>query len=1095
MSANCNKNSEPRNGTNRLNRFPKALDSNFVAIDERDRSALYRFADRLGAYINYYYYDGIEKKDNWQSVFNSAGIKNNGNTEPHLALFDAFLELYAIAQKDLNQFTEKHLNYFFETVLGFQKIPATPDRVYLKIELAKHISDYVLTAGAAFKAGKNAAKKDQFYKLLNDFSFSHAEITSVKSVLINQNNKSQVYASPIANSEDGFGEDIKNEDKSWKPFGSVVRPLAPLGFALSSPLFRLAEGKRKITITIDFVLSAAVIPQLSAENFVCLTSSEKGWEAVNVVSAGFILSNKLELVLFADETKLQIVDYNKALHLEDYRSPFPVIKILIQPDSNIYNSLTFAAIKQITIATDVKEVRNLLVQNSLGKLDPSKPMELFGAMPTVGSNFYIGSSEIFQHRLKSLKLNFEFLNLPGIAFNKYYKAYAQPSLISQIAEVVLGLNTDKVSAAADAVSQAKKAVKNKTISIEETKNTLVQKEEIISNKTPRYWETEEFRTLVKNYVNNNSFKAEVFILDNRSWVPLPPPTQKVDLFGTSNTAAPAATFQSALNIPTSYANNYQTSTGEGYDLNSSRGYLKLRFSDGDFGYSDYQLAHTRAILNHVNDDQSTLELPNAPYKPLIQNLYLDYSCEEIIDFSSGIANQAFKDVPHKFFVVHAFGPAELHPDLNAQPIFLLPKLENEGELYFGLANAVVPQHLSFLIKVSEGTADPDFEKARVRWSYLKNNVWVALEDAEILRDQTNGLLTSGIVTLAIPKSATTDNTILSSGLIWIRASVEKNYAAICDIISLTTQVAEAVFANYDDVLPEQTSIAAATISKTSEPNPAVKKIIQPFASFGGSAAESGKEFHLRTSERLRHKKRAISQWDYERLILAQFPEVFTAKCINNCNYTGTVGNYNSLAPGKVTIITVPSVSVHHSSNPLKPKLPKNTIEEIKAFINKNNSSFAEISVQNPIYEEVKIHFHVKLKTGYAENVYLPLLNARLRELISPWLSNQLVQLAFGGKIEKSSIIYHLEQLNFVDYITCFKMYLLRPSGMPDISNTDLEFAEAATAASVLTSYPNHTIINIDDLQSGNEACGCKDCDDNVIKTNKQTDTINECGCN
>lgn len=118
MSTNCNKNNDPRNGTNRLNRLPKALDTSFIAIDERDKKSLYQFCDNLAAYINYYYYDGLEKKTDWQSVFNIDELKKDGTSEPHLALFDSFLELYAIAQKDLNQFTGKHLDYFFETVLG-----------------------------------------------------------------------------------------------------------------------------------------------------------------------------------------------------------------------------------------------------------------------------------------------------------------------------------------------------------------------------------------------------------------------------------------------------------------------------------------------------------------------------------------------------------------------------------------------------------------------------------------------------------------------------------------------------------------------------------------------------------------------------------------------------------------------------------------------------------------------------------------------------------------------------------------------------------------------------------------------------------------
>src|ERR1051325_4276386 len=110
MSASCNKNSSPRNGTNRLNRLPKALEASFVAIDERDKTALYDFCEKLSAFINYYYFDGSEKSGTWSTVFKIEELKTDGSTEPHLGLFDAFLDLYAIAQKDLNGFTAKHLD-------------------------------------------------------------------------------------------------------------------------------------------------------------------------------------------------------------------------------------------------------------------------------------------------------------------------------------------------------------------------------------------------------------------------------------------------------------------------------------------------------------------------------------------------------------------------------------------------------------------------------------------------------------------------------------------------------------------------------------------------------------------------------------------------------------------------------------------------------------------------------------------------------------------------------------------------------------------------------------------------------------------------
>ncbi|ARS39421.1 hypothetical protein CA265_07040 [Sphingobacteriaceae bacterium GW460-11-11-14-LB5] len=1029
MSTNCNKNNDPRNGTNRLNRLPKALDTSFIAIDERDKKSLYQFCDNLAAYINYYYYDGLEKKTDWQSVFNIDELKKDGTSEPHLALFDSFLELYAIAQKDLNQFTGKHLDYFFETVLGFEKKAAAPDKVYLIVALAKHISQYVLNDKTEFKAGKNSKKQEQFYKLLSDFSFSHAQVASIKSILVDQTEKSRIKASPVANSGDGIGAEVVNQDGSWDTFGNETRPPANIGFAISSPLFRMAEGKRKITLSFSYHAPYLVAPVIKPENFKASITAEKGWTTVEITSVTFPNPGLLEMVLFADESIPKLVDYSQKLHVEDFRTDFPVLKVELLPAPNLYAGLTFAAIDSVAIKTDVQGVKNLFVQNSLGKLDAAKPMEIFGPVPGVGANFYVGSNEVFQHNLSSLRLNFEYLGLPAVTFATYYDLY--------------------VNLANDSNGRDK-----------------------------------------STYVKNSDFKAEVSFLLHRNWINSTAP--EVALFTAADGDAPNALFSTDLSIPADFEADYNTKVNDAYNLETERGYLKLKFTKGTFGQADYQLVFSTAVIGKT----TVPKLPNPPYLPLIQNLTIDYSSAATIDLSvSADVKSTYDNRIHRFYFIEPFGLAEAHPFTHGA-VQLLPVKPNEGELYMGLSDAIVPQNLSLLFQVSEGSANPDFDKAIIKWAYLQHNIWIEFEKINILREQTNGLLTTGIVTLNIPKTVNTDNTLLANGLLWIRAAVTANAAAVCDIISITTQAAEAEFEVYNDVVPEKIAIEAGVISKLKDPDNAVKKVVQPYGSFDGKGTENANDYHLRVSEILRHKRRAITQWDYERLILAQFPNVYTTKCINHTFYNGNVSSYNALSPGDVTIIAVPDIAISNAPNPLKPKVSKNTLEMIKAYLAKTNSAFARLNVQNPIFEEIKLHFHVKLRDGYEENIYLPQLKNQIRLLLAPWTGNASIQMEFGGKIEKSTIIYQLEKLAYVDYITCFKMYLYRPAGLEDISSKDLETAETATAASILTAYPDHSIININDIAGiSNPDCDCVDCNDNTIIAKGEFVPVNECGCN
>lgn len=1041
MSSNCNKNNAPRNGTNRLNRLPKALDASFVAIDERDKQSLYQFCDKLAAYINYYYYDGVEKKANWQSVFDSQAIKEDGTSEPHLALFDAFLELYAIAQKDLNEFTGKHLDYFFETVLGFDKKAAEPDKVYLIIELAKHISQYVLNDKTEFKAGKNSKKQEQFYQLLSDFSFSHAQVALLQSVLVDQSEKTKIYASPVANSGDGKGAEITNQDGSWDIFGNTSRDLANIGFAISSPLFRMSEGVRNITLQIVYNVNIGTIA-LTPSNFKVSISSEKTWLNLGVTSVGFT-SNELKIVIDADASHPKFVDYSQKIHQNDFRTSFPVLKVEVVSAPGLYNLLSVAAINQIHINTNVSGVKNLTVQNDLGKLDPAKPMNIFGTLPVAGNSFYIGSKEIFQQKLASLNLKFEFLGLPATSFADYYKYYTADG---------------------------------------------------------------------STYVNNTDFKIKLSYLSQRSWIDLDEfitiaITQTVGgvttpgfmyvlgngyLFGDNDGVAPSSGFSSDFGIPATIKANYDLDFNETYNLETADGYLKFQLTGGKFGQADYPIAFSRAVINKGTGNAN---LPNAPYLPVITNLTIDYACSETISLGVGATQSTYHNRIHQFYNLTPFGQAEVHPYTHGT-VYLLPHQDNEGALYIGLTNAVVPQNLSLLFQVSEGSANPDFDKAVIKWSYLQNNIWIDFEKIDILREQTNGLLTSGIVTFHIPKTVNTDNTLLASGLLWLRAAVSTNAAAVCDIISITAQAAEAQFAVYDDVVPENIAIGAGVISKLKAADNAIKKVVQPYGSFGGKATENANDYHLRVSEILRHKRRSITLWDYEHLILAQFPDVYTTKCINHTYYNGNVSSYNALSPGEVTIIAVPDIAISNAPNPLQPKVAKNTLEQIKNYLAKTNSAFARLHVQNPIFEEIKLHFHVKLREGYEENIYLPQLKNALKALLAPWTSNAATAMEFGGKIEKSTIIYQLEKLAYVDYITCVKMYLFRPAGLEDVSAKDLETAETATAASILTAYPDHSILNINDIAGiGNPDCDCVDCDDNTIDVKGDFVPINECGCN
>ena len=255
-------------------------------------------------------------------------------------------------------------------------------------------------------------------------------------------------------------------------------------------------------------------------------------------------------------------------------------------------------------------------------------------------------------------------------------------------------------------------------------------------------------------------------------------------------------------------------------------------------------------------------------------------------------------------------------------------------------------------------------------------------------------------------------------------------------------------------------LAASSISKLKIKEPEIKSITQPYASFGGKIKETDFEFYRRVSERLRHKERGIAIWDYERIVLQEFPEIYKVKCINHSTFNFEDENGNLLdsefAPGFVTLIVVPELKNQNAVDPLQPRASLNTLENIKTFVSKKISPFAaaKLKVINPLFEKIQVEFYVEFISGFDRGFYEKQIVEDIIEFLSPWAFQEGKDIVFGGKIHRSVILNFLEERSYVDFVTDFKMNHI-------ISETnikyDVEEAVATTARSVLVSDKSHIV--------------------------------------
>ncbi|NTW50755.1 MAG: hypothetical protein HGB19_13700, partial [Chlorobiales bacterium] len=250
-----------------------------------------------------------------------------------------------------------------------------------------------------------------------------------------------------------------------------------------------------------------------------------------------------------------------------------------------------------------------------------------------------------------------------------------------------------------------------------------------------------------------------------------------------------------------------------------------------------------------------------------------------------------------------------------------------------------------------------------------------------------------------------------------------------------------------------------SITKLVTPDAAVKKVVQPYPTFGGREKETADTFYMWVSERLRHKNRAITLWDYERLILEAFPQIYKVKCLNHTHYEPGDGGkpiYREAAPGHVTIVTIPNLHNHNAIDPLRPYTNLGDLDLIKNFLEQHVSSFVRLHVYNPVFESIRVDFKVKFFAGTDETFYKALLQTELVNFLSPWAFGEGKDISFGGKIYKSSLIDFVEEQPYVDYVTDFKLFH-KIGEEPESSDTDEVSASKAISILVSAKAIDHKI--------------------------------------
>lgn len=479
------------------------------------------------------------------------------------------------------------------------------------------------------------------------------------------------------------------------------------------------------------------------------------------------------------------------------------------------------------------------------------------------------------------------------------------------------------------------------------------------------------------------------------------------------------------------------------------------------------------IAKRIAISLSANEIPPPPYSPLIKSISLNYtsaremSCEADdkifhLTLTGGITetniwkDDRIKDAEQKNILVKT-------NYILPQQIPIISEAKHacvNGMLFIGITDIMPDQNLSLLFQVAEGTKSDDRQPPTLYWFYMKHNDWVPLKKDNIISDSTHELQTTGIIEFGLPADANNTNTFFNiPSLYWLCVGVAANTDSFPLLADVKAQAAGVTFTAYVSN-PQHLALPleAERIKKVIDELPQVKKISQPLPSFNGKVDEKDSEYYIRVSERLKHKSRAINNWDYESMVLEAFPSIFKVKCLNNY-YNG------HFAAGHVTVVPIADLrnKSYAGNNILVPKTNYIDLKRIEEFLCSRASPFVKVHALNPKLEHVLINCKVKFYAGADKGFYLKKLNEDLIKFLSPWIIDS-GKISFSGKVYVSSIINFIDKRDYVDYVTDLVMfqYTEDEKGKKDyVFNAEnlasLVETEVSTDHSILVSAPRHQI--------------------------------------
>jgi hypothetical protein len=972
--------------------------------------------------------------------------EKDGTHEPHMGLLLTSLKLFREVQSDLNSLTKRHLDFYYQRIL--QQTPIQPNPIQVLIGVLPKKGAQVLPENSEFNlvfpSKKMVSLKNKFLTELSQAKISDLRTlykcdyfpfsTGYKmgEVALNAVYDKILFQGVGVQDISFQGETIREfpftmgEDQSQKGLNQRTMDNSRLGFIVSSSVFLVENGLHFFKIEFELSQDSCtkfnrMLAELlkNKESYMGLTHNHSDQE-LKSFTYGFL--NEAFSVALTTNSGWKTLDF---LHVEFNPNDRKLV-FKIEPEGEEELPHPYSADLHGELPEGNWPCLRFSLNNS-AHYPPYKPLSLLE----------IVSIEIMTVS-KGITTGFEGYNQIGKLdpFNPFLPFGSLPTKDSYLKlyhSIILNKYLSRL------------AFTFHWMGLPDVRNGFVD-----------YYKTYPEKLSNDSFKSHISVKSDLYV-ENPSEKSL---EQKVNFFETvekSDGTYLLKTKAVNLNIDLvdlSLLKEPKLSISSKKDL----AYLFIQIAEPiPFVFGHEQYAQVFADISYYNSrfPKRQKELPRPAYTPQLDKIEINYSnlTKENLDRKGEENNGSIK-----LFHLFPFGNRQVYPGNGNATSYLLPQLTGKGNLLIGLTEAVENQFVNLGFKLHPAYfIHTVTQPPKVSWEYLEKNQWIPLGNL-MMEDSTRGMLQSGIVKIKLPARLDLANTRFPSGKFWLRVSnsgtADINSRLISVFINATwlTQVAEPTPTPLDleelyqslTVLPIENSMLSGVTGPFQLVIPALKKTFE--------------KDRIRVSELMRHRKRGITTWDLERLVLERFPQIGRAMVYGRSDFPlHLVKNSN------IQVVVIPRNPLFAQSRTDGFRAPFELLKEIKTYLGSFISPFSRVEVTNPVFEKLKIRAAVKFKQAQQAGYYRDKLERELIEFLSPNPGDFQKQKGFINSIYKAEIQNFIESRSYVDAMTGFSvLQIVEVQGSFKIIDTaessfKVELLRTISPYAILTSSESHQL--------------------------------------